>query len=62
MEYRDAMFEPDGTPQPDADELHRIFRRAPAGALAVAGIATVLVFALWLVFYLIVFLPRGLQQ
>ncbi len=56
------MFEPDGTPQPDADELHRIFRRAPAGALAVAGIATVLVFALWLVFYLIVFLPRGLQQ
>ena len=53
------MFEPDGIPEPDAAELERIYRRAPAGALAVAGIATGLVFALWLVFYLIVFLPRG---
>jgi tetrahydromethanopterin S-methyltransferase subunit F len=56
------MIEPEATPQPDSAELERIHRRAPVGALAVAGIATGLVFALWLVFYLIVFLPRGLQQ
>ncbi|MEP6884467.1 MAG: hypothetical protein ABJC66_06945 [Gammaproteobacteria bacterium] len=53
------MFEPDGTPEPDPAELERIYRRAPVGALTVAGIATGLVFALWLAFYLIVFLPRG---
>jgi hypothetical protein len=56
------MIEPEGTPQPDAADLERIFRRAPAGAMAVAAVATGLVFALWLVFYLMVFLPRGLQH
>jgi hypothetical protein len=57
-----AMFEPDGTPEPDTATLEEIRRRAPAGALAIAGIATALVFALWFVFYLAVFLPRGLLQ
>ena len=53
------MFVPDAIPEPNAAQLEQIYRRAPVGALAVAGIATGLVFALWLVFYLIVFLPRG---
>ncbi len=62
MPQRNSMIEPEGTPQPDAADLERIFRRAPAGAMAVAAVATGLVFALWLVFYLMVFLPRGLQH
>jgi hypothetical protein len=56
------MFEPEETSEPDRAELDRIYRRAPVGALAVAGTATALVFALWLAFYLVVFLPRGLLQ
>jgi hypothetical protein len=56
------MFEPEDLGEPDAAELEAIYRRAPAGALAVAAIATGLVFALWFAFYLAVFLPRGLLQ
>jgi hypothetical protein len=56
------MFEPQETLPADPQELQRIHQRAPAGALAVAGIATAVVFAIWLAFYLAVFLPRGLQQ
>jgi hypothetical protein len=55
------MFE-SATPEPDAATLERISRRAPRGALAVAGIATALVFALWFAFYLLVFIPRGFLQ
>lgn len=53
------MFEADEIPEAGPEELERIYRRAPVGALTVAGIATGVVFALWLIFYLIVFLPRG---
>jgi hypothetical protein len=56
------VFEPDEPVEPTAEELERIYQRAPAGALTVAGIAMALVFSLWLVFYLAVFLPRGFQQ
>jgi hypothetical protein len=56
------VFEPEDEHEADPAELEQIFRRTPSGALAVAGIATVLVFALWLAFYLAVFLPRGFQQ
>jgi hypothetical protein len=47
---------------PDAATLERIYQRAPRGALALAGIATALVFALWFAFYLFVFIPRGFLQ
>ncbi len=56
------MFEPETTREPTVPELDSIYRRSPVGALTVAGIATGLVFALWLVFYLAVFLPRGFQR
>jgi hypothetical protein len=56
------MLEPDGPEEWDAAQIEEIYRRAPLGALAVAGIATGLVFALWLVFYLAIFLPRGILQ
>ena len=45
---------------PDSDaDYARIVRSAPIGAFAIAGIATGIVFALWLAFYMTVFLPRG---
>ena len=36
-----------------------IVRSGPRGAVAVAGIATAIVIALWFGFYLLVFLPRS---
>lgn len=46
------------TDQEDA-RVDEIVRSGPAGAIAVAGIATVLVIAMWFAFYFLVFLPRG---
>jgi hypothetical protein len=46
-----------------ADErVNRIVAGGPGGALVVAGIATACVVAMWLAFYLFVFLPRGALQ
>lgn len=56
------MLEPEHIEEPDAAALELIYRRAPKGALTVAGIATALVFALWFAFYIAVFLPRGFQR
>ena len=39
--------------------VDEIVRSGPAGAIAVAGIATFLVIAMWFAFYFLVFLPRG---
>jgi len=36
-----------------------IVRSGPGGAVAVAGIATAVVIALWFAFYVLVFLPRS---
>jgi hypothetical protein len=36
-----------------------IVRSGPRGAVAVAGIATAVVIALWFAFYVLVFLPRS---
>ncbi len=44
------------------DRVDRIVAAGPVGALAVAGIATALVVAMWFAFYLFVFLPRGALQ
>jgi len=43
----------------DVDE---IVSRGPAGAFALAGIATVIVVVLYLAFYFLVYLPRGAVQ
>ena len=37
-------------------------RRGPAGAFAVAGIATAIVVVLYFAFYFLVYLPRGAVQ
>ena len=39
-----------------------IVRAGPGGAFAVAGIATAIVVALYLGFYLFVYLPRGAME
>jgi hypothetical protein len=41
------------------EEVDDVVARGPRGALALAGIATFIVVAIWLAFYLLVFVPRG---
>jgi hypothetical protein len=41
------------------ESVDAIVRSGPSGAVAVAGIATAVVIALWFGFYLLVFLPRS---
>lgn len=56
------MFNSDDTSEQDPAHVESIYHRAPVGALTIAGIATAVVFALWLAFYLVIFLPRGVFQ
>lgn len=42
--------------------VDEIVRKGPAGAFAVAGIATAIVVALYVLFYFVVYLPRGAVQ
>jgi hypothetical protein len=46
----------------ESESVDAIVRSGPRGAIAVAGIATAIVVALWFAFYLLVFLPRGAAQ
>lgn len=50
--------------QQDAEDLRvdEIVRRGPAGAFAVAGVATTIVVAIYFIFYFVVYLPRGVVQ
>ncbi|MDR6859514.1 hypothetical protein [Variovorax guangxiensis] len=45
----------------DAD-VDDIVRRGPAGAFAVAGVATLIVLAIFFAFYFFAYLPRGVVQ
>lgn len=44
------------------DDIEEVVSRGPRGALALAAIATVVVVAIWLAFYLFIFMPRGAGQ
>ncbi|HDR9062628.1 TPA: hypothetical protein QDB03_004266 [Burkholderia vietnamiensis] len=46
----------------DEQHVDEIVRTGPKGALALAGIATFIVIAMWFAFYFLVFLPRGVIQ
>lgn len=48
-------------PDPDLHDarVDAIVTSGPQGAIVVAGIATFVVVAMWLLFYWLVFLPRG---
>ena len=54
----------DAPPSSEAEDarIDEIVRSGPRGAVAVAGIATAIVIALWFAFYFMVFLPRGSVQ
>ena len=43
----------------EEERVDAIVRSGPGGAIAVVGIATAIVIALWFAFYLLVFLPRS---
>ena len=45
--------------QSEDQSVEAIVRAGPSGALAVAGVTTAIVVALWFAFYLLVFLPRS---
>jgi hypothetical protein len=47
---------------PDDERVDAIVREGPKGAFAVAGVATVIVVAIVLVFYFAVYLARGVVQ
>ncbi len=53
--------ERDPVSQNDA-EVEEIVSRGPAGAFALAGIATAIVVAIYFAFYIFVYLPRGAVQ
>ncbi|HSC64952.1 MAG TPA: hypothetical protein VLD35_15025 [Caldimonas sp.] len=46
----------------DDREVDEIVGRGPSGAFAVAGIATLIVVAIYFAFYFLVYLPRGAVQ
>ena len=48
-----------GRDEPGHEEIEAIARGGPRGAIAVAGIATAIVLAMWLAFYLFVFVPQS---
>ncbi|WP_243049204.1 hypothetical protein [Dyella sp. RRB7] len=49
----------DESTKSEEQRVEGIVRAGPRGALAVTGIAVAIVFALWFLFYFLVFLPRG---
>lgn len=54
-------------PPSDADaaeqaRIDEIVAQGPRGAFAVAGLATVIVVAIWFAFYFFAYLPRGVMQ
>ena len=50
---------PSSTPATEEEQVDAIVRSGPGGAIAVAGVATAIVLALWFAFYWLVFLPRS---
>ncbi|MDM0074082.1 hypothetical protein QTH90_06795 [Variovorax sp. J2P1-59] len=48
--------------EPTDAQIDEIVRQGPSGAFAVAGIATLLVVAMFFAFYLFAYLPRGAVQ
>jgi hypothetical protein len=42
--------------------VDEIVRRGPSGTFAVAGVATAIVVAIYVIFYFVAYLPRGAVQ
>ena len=58
----DAKDLPPDLPPEDDERLHEIVRAGPVGAWALAGLATFIVVAIYLLFYVLAYLPRGAVQ
>lgn len=56
------MIVPEDGPAHSHEQLEAIYRRSPVGAFVLAGISTLSVFLMWLLFYVFVFLPRGMLK
>ncbi|WGD48642.1 hypothetical protein QA641_23620 [Bradyrhizobium sp. CB1650] len=54
--------DPPTSPAAADQAVDEVVAQGPSGAIALAGIATAGVVAIWLAFYLFVFLPRGALQ
>ena len=46
----------------DQRQIDAIVERGPSGAFAVAGVATAIVVAIWVAFYCLAYLPRGVMR
>ena len=57
-----TQHRPDSLPPDEERRVDEIVRAGPRGTVAVAGIATFIVIAIWFAFYFLVFLPRGVIQ
>lgn len=54
---------PEDDDSPEFEQkIDEIVARGPAGTFAVAGVATFIVVAIFYLFYLLVYLPRGAVQ
>lgn len=47
---------------PSDHDVDQVVRRGPSGAVAVAGVATFIVVAIYFLFYVFAYLPRGAVQ
>ena len=46
--------------EPSEDELERVMREVPRGALALAALTVGILLVGWLLVYALIFLPRGM--
>jgi hypothetical protein len=53
------MINSDEANLPDQETIETIVAEGPRGALALAAVATFIVILTWILFYLLVFVPRG---
>ncbi len=59
-EYVSAAFRPENVAlHGNQEEVQKIVAAGPRGAAALAGLAVAVLLALWVCFFVFVFLPRG---
>ncbi|MEM5295320.1 hypothetical protein AB3X96_02870 [Paraburkholderia sp. BR13439] len=52
--------DPPSAAPPTDDEVEHVVASGPRGAIALAGVAAVIVMLIWFAFYFFAFLPRGI--
>ena len=58
--YVSAAFHPENVAlHGNEDDLQKIVAGGPRGAIALAGLTVAMLLAIWLAFFVFVFLPRG---